>query len=106
MKKPATEVSRNQISQHQVFEYVDDFPINLNSMKDIEVHQTEIENELETIFKAAFNKDTRLVQPPEIIGFDQAKKTVKFMTSIETSNEATFQLTDQIGKSSQNYLLG
>ena len=43
-------------------------------------------------------KDTRLVQKPEIIGFDESKKTVKFISSIETSNETTFHLTEQIGK--------
>ena len=43
-------------------------------------------------------KDTRLVQKPEIIGFDESKKTVKFISSIETSNGTTFHLTEQIGK--------
>ena len=43
-------------------------------------------------------KDTRLVQKPEIIGFDESKKTVKFISSIETSNGTTFHLTEQICK--------
>ena len=43
-------------------------------------------------------KDTRLVQKPEIIGFDESKKTVKFISSIETSDGTTFHLTEQIGK--------
>ena len=58
MKKPKTEESKNGVSSHQIFEYIDDFPINLSSMKDIEAHQHEIENELENIFKEAFNKGT------------------------------------------------
>ena len=58
MKKPKTELYRNEDSSHQIFEYIDDFPINLSSMKDIETHQHEIENELENIFKEAFNKGT------------------------------------------------
>ena len=58
MKKPKTELYRNEDSSHQIFEYIDDFPINLSSMKDIETHQHEIENELENIFKEAFNRGT------------------------------------------------
>jgi len=128
MKKSKTEAFKDEVSSNQRFQYIDDFPINLHSMKDIEDNQIEIENELENIFKAAFNKgtaypyadvyvifcnwytpqmissrsldkDTRLVQKPEIIGFDESKKTVKFMSLIETSSGTTFHLTEQIGKS-------
>ena len=50
------------------------------------------------ISSISLDKDTRLVQKPEIIGFDESKKTVKFISSIETSNGTTFHLTEQIGK--------
>ena len=49
------------------------------------------------ISSRSLDKDTRLVQKPEIIGFDESTKTVKFMSSIETSSGATFHLTEQIG---------
>ena len=56
MKNSKTEASKDEVSSNQRFQYIDDFPINLHSMKDIEDNQIEIENELENIFKAAFNK--------------------------------------------------
>ena len=56
MKKTKTEAFKDDVSSNQRFQYIDDFPINLHSMKDIEDNQIEIENELENIFKAAFNK--------------------------------------------------
>ena len=63
MKIPKTEELKNGASSHQIFEYMDDFPINLSSMKDIETHQHEIETELENIFKEAFNKGTASRHP-------------------------------------------
>ena len=56
MKMSMAEALKKEASSNQIFQYIDDFPINLHSMKDIEDNQIEIENELENIFKAAFNK--------------------------------------------------
>ena len=56
MKMPKTDFSKNENSSNLIFEYIDDFPIHLNSMKGIEEHQLEIENELENIFKGAFKQ--------------------------------------------------
>ena len=68
MKKPKTEAFKDEVSSNQRFQYIDEFPINLHSMKDIEDNQVEIENELENIFKSAFNKVT--VSPNKNIADD------------------------------------
>ena len=51
MKKPKTEAFKDEASTNQRFQYIDEFPINLHSMKDIEDNQVDIENELESIWE-------------------------------------------------------